>query len=170
MQTLVNRRSTLSSARRNTGNGFEVLGAAVTSPECFFLLAETCSKSSVALGKFELFGYPQCALGVLLYCLETPKLVYSLRTNTPTRYLIDFLKVFNSSQRDTLDQIIGTITCDNTWKQSTLPKNISGLGVRQSQEQYRAAYVGSVLASDDLVQKITNQHASDRVLKELYKP
>ena len=53
--------------------------------------------------------------------------------------------------------------------QSTLPINISGLGVRQSQEQYRAAYVGSVLASDDLVQKITNQRASDsRVFKELY--
>ena len=49
-----------------------------------------------------------------------------------------------------------------------LPINISGLGVRQSQEQYRAAYVGSVLASNDLVQKITNQRASDRVFKELY--
>ena len=41
--------------------------------------------------------------------------------------------------------------------------------MRQSQEQYRAAYVGSVIASDDLVQKITNQRASDsRVFKELY--
>ena len=78
-------------------------------------------------------------------------------------------KVFNSSQRDALDQLIGTVTCDNAWKQSSLPINISGLGVLQLQEQYRAAYVGSMLASDDLVQKITNQRASDnRVFKELY--
>ena len=40
-------------------------------------------------------------------------IVYSLRTNTPTRHLIDVLKVFDSSQRDALDQIIGTVTCDN---------------------------------------------------------
>ena len=46
--------------------------------------------------------------------------------------------------------------------------NISGLGVRQSQQQYRAAYVGSVLASDELVQKNTNQRASDSgVFEEL---
>ena len=109
---------------------------------------------------------PQWALGILRYCLGTPKLVCSLRTNTPSDRCF---KVFNSSQRDELDQIIGTVTCDNVWMQSTLPINISGLGVRQSQEQYRAAYVGSVLASDDLVQKITNQRASDsRVFKELY--
>ena len=53
--------------------------------------------------------------------------------------------------------------------QSTLPINISGFGVQLSEEQERAAYVGSVLASDDLVQKITDQRASDsRVFKELY--
>ena len=41
--------------------------------------------------------------------------------------------------------------------------------MRQSQEQYRAVYVGSVLASDDLIQKTTNQRTSDRgVFKELY--
>ena len=78
---------------------------------------------------------PQCALGILRYCLGTPKLVYSLRNNTPTRDLIDVLKVFNSSERDAFDQIIGTVPCDNAWKQSTLPINFSGLGVRHSQEQ-----------------------------------
>ena len=155
---------------RNTGNGFEVLGVAVGSPE----FVSSCLRKRVqkVVSLLENLSYlddPHCALGILRYCLGTPKLVYSLRTNTPTRDLIDVLKVFYSSQRDALDQIIGTVTCDNAWDQSTLPINISGLGVRQSQEQYRAAYVGSVLASDDLVQKSTNQRASDStVFKELY--
>ena len=62
----------------------------------------------------------------------------------------------------------GTVNCDNAWKQPNFPINISGLGVRQSQEQYRAAYVRSVLVSDYLVQKILNQRASDnRVFEEL---
>ena len=153
---------------RNTGNGFEVLGAAVGSPEFVSsCLQKRVQKVVSLLENLSYLDDPQCSLGILRYCLGTPKLVYSLRTNTPTRHLIDVLKVFDSS-RDALDQIIGTVTCDNAWKQSTLPINISGLGVRQSQEQYRAAYVGSVLASDDLVQKTTNQRASDsRVFKEL---
>ena len=112
---------------------------------------------------------PQCALGILRYCLGTPKLVCSLRTNTPARHMIYVLKVFDSSLREALDQKIGTLTCDNALKQSTLPINNSGRGVRQLQEQYRAAYVGSVLASDDLVQKITKQRASDsKIFKEFY--
>ena len=155
---------------RNMGNGFEVLGAAIGSPELVpSCLQKRVQKVVALLENLSYLDAPQCALGILRYCLGTPKLLYSLRTNTPTRRMIDVLKVFDSSQRDALDQIISTVTCDNVWMQSTLPINISGLGVRQSQEQYKAAYVGSVLASDDLVQKITNPRASDsRVFKELY--
>ena len=155
---------------RNTGNGFEVLGAAVRSPEFVSSCLQKCVQKVVSLSEnLSYLDDPQCALGILRCCPGTPKLVYSLRTNTPTRDLIDGLKVFDSSQRDASDQIIGTVICDIAWKQSTLPNNISGLGVLQSQEQYRAEYVGSVLASDDLVQKITNQRASDsRVFRDLY--
>ena len=153
---------------RNMGNGFEVLGAAVGSP-VVSCLEKRVQKVVSLLENLSYLDDPQCALGILRYCLGTPKLVYSLRINTPKRHLIEVLKVFDSSQRDALDQIVGTITCENAWMQSTLPINISRLGVRQSQEQYRAAYVVSVLASDDLVQKITHQRTSDsRVFKELY--
>ena len=156
--------------REVTRNMGKVLGAAVGSPEFVSsCLQKRVQKVVSLLENLSYLDDPQCALGILRYCLGTPKLVFSPRTNTPTRHLIDVLKVFDSSQRNALDQIIGTVTCDNAWMQSTLPINISGLGVRQSQEQYRAAYVGSVFASDDLVQKITNQRASDsRVFKELY--
>ena len=147
---------------RNTGNHFKVLGAAVGSPEIVSSwLQKRVQKVVSLLENLSNLDDLQSALGLFRFCLGTPKLVYSLCTNTPTRDLIDVLKAFNSSQWAALDQIIGTLTCDNEWKQSTLPINISGLGVRQSQEQYTAAYVGSVLASNDLVQKIPNQHVSD---------
>ena len=151
----------------NTSNGFGSTGCRSRITRiCLFLLAETCSEGCVALGKFELSGRSSMCFRHTSFLDRDNKLVYSLRTNTPTR---DLIEVFDSSLRDALDQIIGTVTCDNAWKQSTLPINISYLGVRQSQQQYRAAFVGSVLASGDLVQKITNQRASDsRVFKELY--
>ena len=120
---------------KNTGKGFEVLGAAVGKPEFVSSYLQKCFQKVVLL--LENLSYLddlQCALGILRYCLGTPKLVYSLRTNKPTRVLIDDLKVFDSSQWDALDQIIGFVNCDNAWKQSILPINVSGLGGRQLQE------------------------------------
>ena len=78
---------------RNTGNGFEVLGATVGSPE--FVSFSLQKRVRNVLSLLENLCYlddPQCALGILRYCLGTPKLVYSLRTNTPTRDLIDVFK------------------------------------------------------------------------------
>ena len=56
---------------------------------------------------------PQCTLGILRYCLGTPKLVYSLRTNTPSNEMLEVLKSFDDGQREVLDQIIGSIIDDD---------------------------------------------------------
>ena len=147
---------------RNTGNCLEVLGATVGSTECVSsCLQKLVQKVVLLLENSNYLDDPLCALAILRFCLGTPKIFYSRRINTLTKDVIDVLKVFEFSQRDALGQILGTVTYDNAWKQSTLPINNSGLEVRQSQEQHRAAYVGSVLASDDVVQKITNQRASE---------
>ena len=42
---------------------------------------------------------PRCALGILCYCLGTPKLVYSLRNNTPSNEMLVVLKNFDDDQR-----------------------------------------------------------------------
>ena len=71
--------------KRNLGNGFEVLGATVGSKD----FVASCLKRRVQkflsmLDNLHHLNDPQCALGILRYCLGTPKLVYSLRTNTPS--------------------------------------------------------------------------------------
>ena len=115
----------------NTGNGFEVLGAAVWSPEFVSsCLQKRVQKVVSLLENLSYLDNPRCARVILRYCRRTPKLVYSLRTNTPTRDFVDVLKVFDSSQRGALDQILGTVTCDSAWKQC-MPIYFSALGVRQ---------------------------------------
>ena len=53
-------------------------------------------------------------------------------------------------------------------EQSSLPIGLSGLGIRQSQEQNKSAFVGSILASDELVNKITSRSPSESdTFKEL---
>ena len=103
---------------RNTGSGIEVLGATAGSAEFVYsCLQKRVQKNVSLLENLSYLADPQCALGILRYCLETPRLVYSLSTITTTRNLINVLKVLDSGPRDALDQNIGTVTCDNAWKQ-----------------------------------------------------
>ena len=155
--------------KRNLGNGCEILGAAVGSKEFVAsCLKRRVRKNLSMLDNLHHLNDPQCALGILRYCLGTPKLVYSLRTNTPSNEMLEVLKSFDDGQREVLDQIIGTIIDDDAWQQSSLPISLSGLGVRQSQEQYKSAFVGSILASDELVNKRTSRRPSESdTFKEL---
>ncbi|XP_075259889.1 uncharacterized protein LOC142351636 [Convolutriloba macropyga] len=155
--------------KRILGNGFEILGAAVGSKEFVAsCLKRRVQKNLSMLDNLHHLNDPQCALGILRYCLGTPKLVYSLRTNTPSNEMLEVLKSFDDGQREVLDQIIGSIIDDDAWQQSSLPISLSGLGVRQSQEQYKSAFVGSILASDELVNKITSRRPSESdTFKEL---
>ena len=74
--------------------------------------------------------------------------------------MLEVLESFDDGQREVLDQINGSIIDDDAWKQSSLPIGLSGLGVRQSQEQNKSAVVGSFLASDELVNNITSKSTS----------
>ena len=106
--------------KRNLENGFEILGAAVDSKE----FVASCLKRRVRkilsmLDNLHHLNDPQCALGILRYCLGTPKLVYFLRTNTPSNEMLEVMKSFDDGHREVLDQIVGSIIDDDAWKQSS---------------------------------------------------
>ena len=52
---------------------------------------------------------PQCALGMVRYCLGTLKLVYSLRTNTPGHKMLEVSINIFDGQRKLLDQILAQL-------------------------------------------------------------
>ena len=112
---------------------------------------------------------PECALGIFRYCLGTPKQVYFLRTNIPSNEMLEGLKSFDDGQREVLDQIVDSLIDEDAWKQCSLLIGLSGLLVKQSQEQYKSAFVGSLLASDELVNKLTSRSPSEGdTFKELH--
>ena len=131
--------------------------AAVGSNEFVVFFLKRRVKKFSMLESLHHINDPQCILGTLRYCLGTPKLVYSLRTNTPSNGMLKVLKSFNDVQRNLLDQILGTISGDDASKQSFLLIKLSGQGIRQSQKPYKGAFVGSLIASDVLVNKITSR-------------
>ena len=100
--------------KNNLGNEFEVLGAAVGSKD----FVASCLKRKIQkilsmLDNLHHLNDPQCVLGILRYCLGTPKLVYSLQTNTPSNEMLEVLKSFDDGQREVLDQIVGSIIDDD---------------------------------------------------------
>ena len=146
--------------KRNNFSGLEVLGAALGTPEFVCMkLNERIGKIGVLFEKLEYLDDPQCALGILRHCIGSPKMVYSLRCQTPEvrSPVIKSLKKFDTQQRGKLEKILGTVLPEESWAQATLPITLSGLGVRQCQDLYKASYVGSVLSSEDLASKITGE-------------
>ena len=88
--------------------------------------------------------------------------MHSLRTNTPSNEMLEVLKSFDDCQREELDQFVGSFFVDDAWKQSSLPINLSRLGVRQSQGQYKGEILGSIIAPDELVNEITSKCPSEK--------
>ena len=147
--------------KKNVGIGFEVLGGAVGSKEFVASCLKRVQKILSMLDNLHHLNDPQFALDILCYCLGTPKLVYSLRTNSPSNEMLEVLKSFENGQVKMLDQFDGPIIGDDARKLYSLPISLWGLGVKQSQEQYKGAFVSSNIASDELVNKITSRRPSE---------
>ena len=98
---------------------------------------------------------PQCALGILSSCLGAPKLVYSLRCNTPSTESNKIIENLDHLQRKTFENILDTVISNNSWDQACLPISKTGAGVRSSLYQLKPAYVGSLSQSANIVEQNT---------------
>ena len=155
--------------KRNDISGLEFIGAALGTPEFVCMkINERIVKIGVLFKKLDYLDDRQCALGILRHCIGSPKMVYSLRCQTPTSPAFKSLKEFDAQQREKLENILETVLPEESWTQATLSITLSGLGVRQCQDQFKASYVSSVLTSEDL-SKINGESPKNcQVLQDLY--
>ena len=72
-------------------------------------LNERIGKIRVIFEKLNYLDDPQCALGILHHCIGVPKMVYSLRCQTPTSPVIKSLNEFDAQQREKLENILGAV-------------------------------------------------------------
>ena len=66
------------------------------------------------------------------------------------------MKILRPTARK-FEKILGTVLPEESWTQASLSITLSGMGVRQCQDQYKESFVGSVLSSEDLVSKMTRE-------------
>ena len=84
-------------------------------------------------------------------------MVYSLRCNTPSEEALNIFEEFDSLQRTTCANKLGTVFSNESWHQACLPFNKTGIGIRRASDQIKTAYIGSVSQSATLVDLITGQ-------------
>ena len=81
--------------------------------------------------------------------------MYSLRCDTPSEEAIEIFEEFDSLQRTTSENILGTVLSNESWHRAYLPINKTGIGIRRASDQIKAAYIGSISQSATLVELIT---------------
>ena len=92
---------------------------------------------------------------LLRSCLSIPKIMFTLRTTDPTDHQI-LWQYFDDITREALTRILGIPVNDCQWRQAQLPVSKGGLGLRAALDHAPAAYVTSLLASQDLKERILN--------------
>ena len=93
----------------------------------------------------------------------TSKLVYSLRFNTPSTESNIIFEKFDHLQRTTFEKTLGSVISDNSWEQACLPISKKGAGVRSSLNEFKAAYVGSLCQSANIVEQITGVNPTHEI-------
>ena len=153
---------------KNSKEGLEILGAAISNPSFVAAsLRKRVNKIEKLLDNLAYLDDPHCALRILRSCLGAPKMVNSLRCNTPSEESSVILQDFDNLQRTTFEIMLGTVISDNAWKQSCLPISKSGVGIGQAVDQLQAAFVGFVSQADALVEQITGEKFTDnQIFKE----
>ena len=92
---------------------------------------------------------------LLRSCLSLPKMMYTLRTIDPTPHQTLWKEV-DIITREALNCILGVPLGSTQWEQAQLPVSLGGLGLRSAEEHAPAAFTTSVLASQDLKERILN--------------
>ena len=121
------------------------------------MIQKRIQKIGKLLENLEHINDPQCDRGILRSCLVATKFVYSLRCNTPSEEAVNIFEEFDSLQRTTTENILGTVLSNDSSHQACLPISKTGIGSRRASHQIKAAYIGSISQSAILVELITGQ-------------
>ena len=111
------------------------------------------------------FEDPQVELHLLRSCLSICKVNHLLRSVPPDRAK-DQLYRFDHGLRHSLETIINSSLSDTSWKLSTLPIRLGGLGLREASRTAAAAFVGSCNSTRGLACQLLGNVASDNSIPE----
>ena len=90
-------------------------------------------------------------------CFALPKVIFALRTTSPSVSTVEIWKNFTGSSRQVLSRILGQNLSDLEWNQAKLPVSMGGLGLRSPADHASAAYLSSIIQARDLLKEIVRR-------------
>lgn len=144
------------------GPAFDLLGAPIgDSTYCNqATLSDRVQKGEEVLDALGELPNPQVGLLLLRHCASFTKLVHNMRT-TPTGLHHPALLGFDAAVRTCLEHIGCFPVSDRLWQQATLGVKQGGLGLRQCAKHGAAAYLASVVATQDACRGLDARYSPD---------
>ena len=105
------------------------------------------------LGFFQDIDDSQMDTALLKSCLAFPKVVFPLRT-CPPHYIHHALEEFDNTIRELLEAILARTVPAWSWLKASLPSSRGGVSLRSASLDARAAFLGSRMQAESLMEKI----------------
>ena len=108
-----------------------------------------------------LLDHPLMALQMLQYCLGAAKAGYFLSA-TPIAMIRDAIAHYDNEIHTTIEEVFNVSLSGNERKELALPQSLGGLNLRISSDLADAAYIGSLVQTQNLRNKLLN-HSTDTI-------
>ena len=136
-----------------TQRGFTLLGCLIGPPSfCEEVFLSRVSKVKTTLEFLQDIDDSQMDTA-LKSCLAFPKVVFPLRT-CPPHYIHDALEEFDNTIRELLEAILARTVPAWSWLKASLPSSRGGVSLRSASLDARAAFLGSRMQAESLMEKI----------------
>ena len=136
--------------------GFSLLGCPIGPPS--FCEQVFQNRVRTSLGALQELGDSQLESTLLRSCLALPKVSFVLRTCPPS-HICQAAKDFDTAVRETLESILGGPLPEWSWLKASLPSTYGGLNLRNALLHAPAAFLGSSMRSQPLVERIFGRPA-----------
>ena len=113
-----------------------------------------------SLGFLQDMDDSQMETALLRFCLAFPKVVFPLRI-CPPHYIHHALEEFDNSIRESLEAILAGTVPAWSWLKASLPRCRGGLGLRSSTLHAPAAFLGSRMQAESLMERILRHPPRD---------
>ena len=145
--------------------GFKLLGAPLGDRDFEEDLVERrLADISHLLERLPLLEDPHMEFTLLKNCFAFPKFAFTLRTLDTSNHPA-LLDSFDQAVRGALEGILGSPLPPAQWQQATLPVSKGGMGLRKASSHGAAAFLGSLVSSQLLVQEIRQKQLGGPALE-----
>ena len=141
--------------------GTVLLGAPIGSVELERqAIQDWVGKAQEIMDRLPLLKDPQSEYAILRSCISPPKVMYMLRTMNPIPHN-QLWADFDAVIREALYKTVGVSLSQQQWAQATLTVAVGGLGLRAASDHCFAAYITSLLSSQELKLEILGKSAEE---------